>query len=141
MTPSSKIALVETPIDVAALTAAVEGPGQGGVVLFLGRVRDHTAERGVTHLDYEAYGPMALTEMEALAKEACAEHGAEQVALVHRTGRLFPGELAVATAVAAAHREAAYAASRWLIDTLKERVPIWKKEWFEDGSHWVSPRP
>jgi len=135
------IALLDTPIDVPAVLAAVEGDSQGGVVLFLGRVRDHSRGKRVTHLDYEAYAPMALAEMQALEREARAEHGAERVALVHRTGRLEIGDVAVAIVVAAAHRAAAYEASRWLIDTLKQRVPIWKKEWFDDGAHWVSPTP
>jgi len=129
------------PIDVAAVLGAVEGPGEGGVVLFLGRVRDHARGRGVARLDYEAYAPMALSEMQALADEARARLGATRVALVHRTGRIEVGEVAVAVAVAAAHREQAFGACRWLIDTLKQRVPIWKKEWYDDGGEWVSDRP
>ncbi|GJM20127.1 MAG: molybdopterin synthase catalytic subunit 1 [Planctomycetota bacterium] len=135
------IALVDTPIDVAAVLAEVEGEQQGGVVLFLGRVRDHSQGKRVTHLDYDAYLPMALSEMQALEVEARERLGAERVALVHRTGRLELGAIAVAVAVAAAHRPAAFEACRWLIDTLKQRVPIWKKEWFDDGAHWVSPTP
>ena len=129
------------PIDVAAVMAAVEGSGQGAVVSFVGRVRDHTGDKDVTHLDYEAYGEMAERELQQLADEARAEHGAEQVAVVHRTGRLEIGDAAVAIAVSSAHRPAAFESCRWLIDTLKERVPIWKKEWFGDGGHWVSDRP
>jgi molybdopterin synthase catalytic subunit len=141
VTISEDVTLVHEAIDVAALLARVEGDAQGGVVLFLGRVRDHTAGRPVTHLEYEAYEPMALSEMEALCATSRAEHGAEQVAVVHRLGHLVPGDAAVAMAVAAAHREAAFDACRWLIDTLKQRVPIWKKEFFEDGSVWVAAHP
>ncbi len=129
------------PIDVVAVLEAVEGPEQGAVVSFLGRVRDHTGEQDVTHLDYEAYGEMAERELQRLVDEAREQHGAERVAVVHRTGRLEVGDIAVAIAVASGHRPAAFEACRWLIDTLKERVPIWKKEWFADGGHWVSDRP
>lgn len=135
------IEVTDEAIDVTAVLDAVEGAGEGAVVLFLGRVRDHTGDQDVTHLDYDAYGEMAVAEMAALADEARAEHGASRVAVVHRTGRLAIGDVAVAIAVASAHRPAAFAACRWLIDTLKERVPIWKKEWFGDGGHWVSDRP
>src|SRR5262245_4223105 len=134
------IAVQATPIDVARVLEAVEGPGEGGVVLFVGRVRDSARGRGVRRLDYEAYPAMAVSEMEALAREA-GGHGAGRVALVHRTGRLEVGEIAVAIAVAAPHRAAAFDACRWLIDALKQRVPIWKKEWYDDGSEWVSDRP
>jgi len=134
------IAVQAEPIDVAQVLEAVEGPGEGGVVLFVGRVRDSARGRGVRRLDYEAYPAMAVAEMEALAREA-ASHGAGRVALVHRTGRLEVGEIAVAIAVAAPHRAQAFDACRWLIDALKQRVPIWKKEWYEDGSEWISDRP
>jgi len=129
------------PIDVPAVLAAVEGDAQGGVVLFVGRVRSSTAGRAVTRLEYEAYGPMAVSELESLAGTARASHGAERVAIVHRTGRLEIGEAAVAIAVAAAHRAQAFAACSWLIDTVKQQVPIWKKELYEDGSEWISPTP
>jgi molybdopterin synthase catalytic subunit len=135
------IAVQPEPIDVTRVLAAVEGPGEGGVVLFVGRVRDTARGRGVSRLDYEAYPAMAHSEMERLAREARAEHGAARVALVHRTGRLEVGEVAVAIAVAAPHRAQAFEACRWLIDALKQRVPIWKKEWYADGSEWVSDRP
>jgi len=135
------VAVQSQPIDVAAVLAAVEGPGEGGVVLFLGRVRDHARGRSVLGLDYEAYGPMAQLELLALARHARERLGAARVALVHRIGRLALGEVAVAVAVSAAHRPAAFEACRWLIDTLKERVPIWKKEWYADGGEWISDRP
>jgi molybdopterin synthase catalytic subunit len=134
------IAVQAKPIDVAQVLEAVDGPGEGGVVLFVGRVRDSSRGQGVRHLDYEAYPAMAVSEMESLAREAAAL-GAGRVALVHRTGRLEVGEIAVAIAVAAPHRAQAFDACRWLIDALKQRVPIWKKEWYEDGSEWISDRP
>ena len=135
------IAVQSQPIDVARVLAAVEGPGEGGVVLFLGRVRDEARGRRVRRLDYDAYEGMAQSELAELERVALAEHGAARVALVHRTGRLVVGELAVAIAVAAPHRAQAFDACRWLIDALKQRVPIWKKEWYADGSEWVSDRP
>lgn len=135
------IAVQEQPIDVAGVLAAVEGPAEGGVVLFVGRVRDQARGRTVRRLDYEAYPAMAVAELEALEREALAARGAARVALVHRVGRLEIGEVAVAIAVAAPHRAQAFDACRWLIDALKQRVPIWKKEWYADGSEWVSDRP
>jgi len=135
------VRLERIPIDVGAVVDFVQGPGQGAVVLFLGQVRDATSERAVTHLDYEAYPEMALSEMRALARSVLEEHGAARVSLVHRTGRLAIGETAVAIAVSAPHRPAAFAACRWLIDTLKQRVPIWKKEWYEDGGAWIAEHP
>ncbi len=135
------IAVGAAPIDVPAVLAAVEGPGEGGVVLFLGRVRDVARERQVARLDYEAYAGMAESELLALAEEARASHGASRVAIVHRTGTLQIGEVAVAIAVAAAHRAPAFAACAWLIDALKQRAPIWKREHYADGSAWISDRP
>ena len=129
------------PLDVSALLAHVEGPGEGGVVLFLGRVRDRARGREVIGLDYEAYGDMAGAEMRALAEEAVTGHGAARVALVHRTGPLAIGDLAVAIAVSAEHRAEAFGACRWLIDELKRRVPIWKKERYADGSRWIAEHP
>ena len=135
------IGLSDATIDVEALLAAVEGPGEGGVVLFLGRVRDNARGQAVQRLVYDAYGDMARDELAALASEATAGHGASRVAIVHRTGRLEIGELAVAIAVAAPHRKEAFAACEWLIDTLKARVPIWKQEWYADGSQWIAEHP
>ena len=135
------IAVQQEPIDVDAVLAAVEAAGDGGVVLFLGRVRDQARGRAVRQLDYEAYGDMALAEMRSLAEQAVARHGAGRVAMAHRTGRLVVGDIAVAIAVSAPHRAQAFGACQWLIDALKERVPIWKKEWYADGAQWVSDRP
>ncbi|HTE05283.1 MAG TPA: molybdenum cofactor biosynthesis protein MoaE [Planctomycetota bacterium] len=126
---------------MGAVLAAVEGAAEGGVVLFLGRVRDHARGLPVKRLDYEAYGGMAELELAALADEARALHGCSRVAIVHRTGTLAIGELAVAIAVSAPHRKEAFAACEWLIDTLKQRVPIWKKEWYADGSQWIAEHP
>ena len=135
------IEVTDRAIDVSALLDDVEGPGEGAVVLFLGRVRNHTGDRPVTKLEYEAYGEMAQSEMEALVDQTRSEHGAARVALSHRVGHLEVGEIAVAIAVSAGHRPNAFGACRWLIDTLKERVPIWKKERYADGEEWVAEHP
>lgn len=135
------IALTPEPIDPTRVLEAVQGPEEGGVVLFLGRVRRLSRGRTVVRLDYEAYAPMAETELKALADDAQSRKGASRVAIVHRTGELQIGEIAVAIAVAAPHRREAFEACSWLIDELKERAPIWKKEWYEDGSQWISEHP
>ena len=113
----------------------------GAALAFEGIVRNQTRGRKTLYLDYEAYEPMALQEMEALASEALSKFQVRDVAIVHRLGRLQIGETSVLIAVASAHRAAAFDACRWLIDTLKRRVPIWKKEYFEDGAVWADGDP
>jgi molybdopterin synthase catalytic subunit len=104
-------------------------------------VRDNTRGRKTIYLDYEAYREMALEQMRGLATEALTKFGVRDVALVHRLGRLFVGETSVLVVVASAHRGAAFEACRWLIDTLKKTVPIWKKEQFVDGAIWADGEP
>ena len=133
--------LSQAPLDVAAVVARVSGPDTGGLVTFCGAVRDHARGRAVRHLEYEAYPEMALREMERIAAEAEARWPGTRVALAHRTGHLAVGELAVVVVAAAPHRAEAFAAARFAIDTLKERVPIWKKEVATDGESWVEDRP
>ena len=125
------------PIDVAALAADVRGDGDGAVALFVGTVRNLNAGRRVLFLEYEAYAPMAEREMERIAAEAGARFAVTQVAIVHRVGRLEIGEASVAVAVSAPHRGAAMDACRFVIDTLKRSVPIWKREHFEGGQVWI----
>jgi molybdopterin synthase catalytic subunit len=136
-----KIALIREPIDVAALQQEIKSGGGGAVCVFDGIVRDNTRGRGTLHLDYEAYEEMALTQMQELAQEAVAKFGVRDVTLVHRLGRLVVGETSVLIVVASAHRGAAFEACRWLIDTLKKQVPIWKKEQFVDGAVWADGEP
>jgi molybdopterin synthase catalytic subunit len=131
------IRLQNGPIDVAALTAEVRGDGDGAVSLFLGTVRNVNAGRGVLFLEYEAYAPMAESEMQRIAEEARARYGVSRVGIVHRVGRLDIGEASVAIAVAAPHRAAALDACRFVIDTLKQTVPIWKREHFDGGEVWI----
>ena len=135
----SVAAVVEGPIDVAALEAAVAGPAHGAVVTFVGRARDHADDgRPVTELDYEVYPEMAATVLEQIVAEAEETFGAA-VAVVHRHGIVPLGEAAVAIVAAAAHRAQAYEANRFVIEAIKERLPIWKRERFADGSEWKRP--
>lgn len=144
-TPAShatvRAALVREPIDVAGIVAALKAGEDGAVVVFEGTVRNNTRGRRTLYLDYEAYEEMALRLMQDLARQAVDARGVRAAALVHRLGRLEIGETSVLIAVAAAHRAAAFEVCRWLIDTLKRTVPIWKKEHFEDGAVWADGEP
>jgi molybdopterin converting factor subunit 1 len=134
---SALIALVTEPIDSASLVAAVKQGEDGAVVVFDGIVRNNTRGRRTQCLVYEAYEEMALQQMRRLAQESVISHGVREIALVHRLGRLEVGETSVLIAVSSAHRAQAFEACHWLIDTLKKTVPIWKKEYFEDGAVWA----
>ncbi len=123
------------------IVAAMKAGADGAVCVFDGIVRDNTRGRKTLHLDYEAYEEMALEQMRGLAAEAVTKFGVRDVALVHRLGRLVVGETSVLIVVASAHRGAAFDACRWLIDTLKKTVPIWKKEQFVDGAIWADGEP
>jgi molybdopterin synthase catalytic subunit len=137
----SVITLTREPIDSVSLVAAAKNGSDGAVVVFDGIVRDHTRDRQTLYLDYEAYEEMAVKQMAELAIEARARFGVRHVTMVHRLGRLLVGETSVLIVVASAHRAQAYEASRWLIDTLKKTVPIWKKETFIDGAVWAAGEP
>lgn len=128
--------LVREPIRVDTLLDAVRHPTAGAVILFLGTVRDHSRGHDVDHLDYEAYDALARGEMARIAAHAVQRWGV-RIAMVHRLGRLAVGEVSVAIAVAAPHRRDAFEAGRFAIDTLKQTVPIWKKEVWADGAAWV----
>lgn len=133
--------IVRTPIDSQEVVARLKRGDDGAVLVFEGTVRNQTRGRRTLYLDYEAYEPMARKEMESLAARALQTFKIRDVALVHRLGRLEIGETSVLVAVASAHRAAAFDACRWLIDTLKRTVPIWKKEYFEDGAVWADGEP
>ncbi len=134
------VELTYEPIDTAALLDAVNSPQAGAVVLFLGTVREFTHGRRTVALDYECYPGMARKKMEELEAEARQRWPVINCGIVHRLGRLELGEASVAVAVSTAHRNDAFEAGRWLIDTLKEVVPIWKRENWDDGSQeWVHP--
>ena len=129
--------LSSAPLDLAAVVAQVEAPNRGAVTSFLGLVRDHHAGRAVTRLEYSAYAPMAEAECARIVSEAEGRWPV-RVALEHRIGTLEIGDAAVAIATAAAHRDEAFAACRFVIEEVKRRVPIWKKEFYADGTiEWV----
>ncbi len=132
-----EVRIVRERIDTEALVARLKRPPDGAAVIFDGVVRDNTRGRRTLYLDYEAYETMALKQMKSLAVEAQSRFAVRGVSIVHRLGRLEIGETSVLIVVAAAHRGAAFEACRWIIDTLKKTVPIWKKEYFEDGAVWA----
>jgi len=138
---SMTTALTREPIDAEKLVAAAKRGEDGAVVVFDGIVRNHSRGRQTLYLDYEAYEEMALKQMGELSREARSRFSVRQVTIIHRLGRLHVGETSVLIVVASAHRAQAYEASRWLIDTLKKTVPIWKKETFVDGSVWADGEP
>jgi MoaE-MoaD fusion protein len=132
--------LTGEPIDVAALEARVAGPGHGAVVTFVGRARDTSDDgRTVLELEYEAYPEMAEEVLDEIAGEVTGRWPAVAVGVVHRVGLVPLGEAAVAIVTAAAHRSEAYEANRFVIEAIKQRLPIWKRERFADGSEWKRP--
>ncbi len=134
------IQLTQEPIDYAALTEAVRSSAAGAVVLFLGTVREMTQGRKTLALDYEAYPQMAEAKLEELLAEARRSWPIVNAAIAHRLGRLELGDVSVAVVVSTPHRQQAFEAGKFLIDRLKEVVPIWKKENWADGStDWVHP--
>jgi molybdopterin synthase catalytic subunit len=138
---SGRCGLSDRPIDAAAVARRVAGPGMGGVVSFVGAVRDEARGRAIRYLEYEAYPGMAEREMERIAAEAAERWPGVRLAIEHRVGHLEVGEIAVVVVAAAPHRGEAFAACRFAIDTLKQRVPIWKKEFASDGEYWVDDHP
>lgn len=134
-------AIVRHRIETQSTLARLKRGEDGAALVFEGVVRNQTRGRKTLYLDYEAYEEMALQEMESLAAQALQQFQVRDVAIVHRLGRLEIGETSVLIAVASAHRAAAFDACRWLIDTLKRTVPIWKKEYFEDGAVWADGEP
>jgi len=133
--------LTRQPIDNAAIIANARQGEDGAVVVFDGIVRNETHGRQTLYLDYEAYEEMAVRQMDGLARHARSQFGVRHVTMVHRLGRLQVGESSVLIVVASAHRAQAFDACRWLIDTLKKTVPIWKKETFVDGVVWADGEP
>jgi MoaE-MoaD fusion protein len=135
------VTLTREPVDTETLVAQTKRGDDGAVVVFDGIVRNNTRGRPTLYLDYEAYEEMALRQMQELAAQARGRFGVRQVTIVHRLGRLEIGETSVLIVVASAHRAAAFDACRWVIDTLKQTVPIWKKETFADGAVWAPGEP
>ncbi len=136
-----RVEIVDGVIPTAEIVDAIKAGPDGAVCVFDGIVRNNTRGRQTLYLDYEAYREMALAQMQGLASEALTKFGVRDLALLHRLGRLRVGETSVLIVVASAHRGAAFDACRWLIDTLKKQVPIWKKETFVDGAVWADGEP
>ncbi len=134
---SANCSLSDRPLDEHEVTARVTGRDAGGVVTFVGAVRDHARGREIQHLEYEAYPEMAIREMDRIVEQVAQRWPGTRVAIAHRTGHLEIGEAAVVIAAASPHRAEAFEACRFAIDTLKQTVPIWKKEVAVDGQYWV----
>ncbi|MGI9542231.1 MAG: molybdenum cofactor biosynthesis protein MoaE [Cyclobacteriaceae bacterium] len=135
------IQITETAIDVGQVLADVYSEAAGAVNVFIGTVRASTAGKKVERLEYEAYDSMALSEMRKIADKAKAQWAIQKLVVIHRKGVLQIGEAAVVIAVATPHRQDSFEACKFTIDTLKETVPIWKKEVYEDGEVWVAAHP
>lgn len=140
-TDAPYVRIVHERIVPHTIVPPLEQPDDGAIVIFDGVVRNHSRGRRTRYLEYEAYEPMALKLMEQLTAEARQKFSIRNVALVHRLGHLEIGESSVLIAVYSAHRAAAFDACRWIIDTLKKTVPIYKKEFFEDGAVWADGEP
>jgi len=138
---NAQIIISDKSLDIQSCVDWVMSPQSGGIDVFIGTVRDSTKGKTVLRLEFEAYEPMALKEMNKIAELAFAKWSVQKLLIHHRTGMLEVGEVPVVIAVSCAHRDAAFEACRYVIDTLKQTVPIWKKEIFEDGEVWVAAHP
>ncbi len=138
---SPRVAIVRQTIETSSVLQNIKRPEDGAVAVFEGIVRNHTRGRRTLFLDYEAYEEMALQQMEELAQRALLDFKIRELAIVHRLGRLQIGETSVLIVVCSPHRAAAFEACRWAIDSLKRTVPIWKKEYFDDGAVWADGEP
>lgn len=138
---SGAVAFTRSPIPSAELIAKARQSEDGAIVVFDGVVRNQTRGRPVLHLDYEAYEEMALRQMRRLAQEAREQFAVRHVSIVHRLGKILVGESSILIVVASAHRAQAFDACRWLIDTIKTKVPVWKRETFIDGAVWADGEP
>jgi len=136
-----EIILSDKTLNEQACLDFVKNDDSGGIVTFVGTVRNQTKGKRVLRLDFEAYEPMAVSEMRKIAEQALEKFSLKKIAIYHRVGNLEIGEVPVVIAASAAHRGAAFDACEYAIDMLKETVPIWKKEIFEDGEVWVSATP
>jgi molybdopterin synthase catalytic subunit len=138
---STQILISPNPLNIQSVIDWIMSPESGGIDIFIGTVRNATKGKRVLRLEFEAYEPMALAEMEKIVKQAFEKWPVQKALIHHRTGVLQVGEVPVIIAVSAAHRAAAFEACRYIIDTLKQTVPIWKKEVFADGEVWVAAHP
>ncbi|MCH8233885.1 MAG: molybdenum cofactor biosynthesis protein MoaE [Bacteroidetes bacterium] len=141
MADYQEILVTENPLEVEKAYAHAQAGNTGAVNIFVGTVRNKTDTRNVVNLEYEAYEGMAIKEMRKIAEEAASKWPVEKIIIHHRVGKLRVGEATVVIAVSTPHRHDSFEACRYIIDTLKKSVPIWKKEVFEDGEEWVSAHP
>jgi len=132
------IQITHEPLEPDRITAQVRSDANGAVVTFLGTTRAFSEGKRVVKLEYEAYEVMARKKLEEICQEMRAEFGITDIAIAHRLGPVDIGQISLVVAVASPHRQAAFLACHQVVDRLKETVPIWKKEWFEDGSRWVA---
>lgn len=138
---SDLIHISASPLDTQEVVDLVSSDACGAIDVFIGTVRNQTKGKAVVKLEFEAYEPMAIKEMQKIADRAASQWPVDKMAIYHRTGTLGHGEIAVIIAVSTPHRKASFEACQFAIDTLKETVPIWKKEFFEDGEVWVAAHP
>jgi len=131
------IAIADSPINIQECIDAAQSERAGAVDVFIGTVRNHNKDKSVVRLEFETYDSMAVKKMQELADEAQARWNIEKIVMVHRKGVLSIGDVAVVIAVATPHRAASFEACKWLIDTLKQVVPIWKKEVYDNGEEWL----
>ncbi len=141
MSRNISVKIDSQPLNLQHCFEFVQHPSCGGLALFVGTVRNNTEDKEVTHLDFSTYKNMALREMEKIAMMASSDFDILKIAIHHAEGSLKIGEIPVIIAISAPHRKAAFAACQFAIDTLKESVPIWKKEYFVDGEVWVNSTP
>jgi molybdopterin synthase catalytic subunit len=137
----TRIEIHTAPLNIQQCIDWILSPESGGIDIFIGTVRNTTKGKTVLKLEFETYNKMAINEINKITKQAFKQWPVQKVLVHHRTGTLQIGEIPVIIAVSAAHRDAAFEACRYIIDTLKQTVPIWKKEFFEDGEVWVAAHP
>ncbi|MGH1516648.1 molybdenum cofactor biosynthesis protein MoaE [Chryseobacterium sp. JK1] len=135
------IKITDTLLDITECLATAQDLGSGGIATFIGTVRNVTENKPVIRLEYECYQSMAEKEIKKVAEKAVSIFSVRNVVVHHRVGTLFPGDAAVMIVVSDGHRDAVFDACKYIIDTIKQTVPIWKKEIFEDGEEWVSAHP
>ncbi len=128
------------PVDLNELLNHGDSDGFGCDVIFSGKVRNKSRGKNVSHIDYEIYDDMAVSELNKIADESLIKWDLGRCIIVHRHGRILTGEISIIIIVSSPHREDSYIASRYVIDEIKKRVPIWKKEFYDDGSEWISNR-
>ena len=136
-----QIRLSDTALSIDQTYSYLQDPEAGGICLFVGTIRNKNQQKDVDHLTMEAYSAMAKKQMERIADEAAVQWPIRKISVSHRTGKLEIGDIAVIIGVCSVHRAEAFKACEWLIDTLKQEVPIWKNEFYADGSAWLVPHP